>query len=309
MIIAMGTFQPGLAFHDVTMDFAANGRRVRALASVRFDVEAGQFVSIVGPTGCGKTTLLRLAAGLFQPTAGSVFLDRRAIEGPSRKVALVFQRPVLLPWRTVGQNLSFPCELVGLPLPKRQTRIEELLDVAELRQYRDAYPREISGGMQQIVSLCMALMLDPDLLLMDEPFSALDAMTKEQIWGSFLDLWSTYHKTVLFVTHSIPEAVFLSDVVIIMSDRPGSVIELMPIPLSRPRQLHQMEDPSFLMLTSKIRRALQKGRKSDEVLSLVDASLSSTVSRNAAAEFTELSSRPAEGETQQLAVLRQERRF
>jgi NitT/TauT family transport system ATP-binding protein len=248
-----------VAVRALSKTYPGDGPAIAALCDIELEIKREEFVAIVGPTGCGKTTLLRIVAGLIPPTGGMVEIGGRPVRGPNRRVGLVLQRPALLPWRTVCQNLSLPAELVGARRADSDARIQALLEATGLDLYRHVYPRELSVGMQQIVSFCVALTLDPEVLLMDEPFSALDALTRERLGETLLDLWTSYRKTVLFVTHSIPEAVFLSDRVVVLSPRPGRVIESVPVSLPRPRSLALIERPEFLELTTRVRRSLSDG--------------------------------------------------
>jgi NitT/TauT family transport system ATP-binding protein len=213
------------------------GSSVAALRDVTVDVEKDQFVTLVGPSGCGKSTLLKLIAGVMAPTVGEIKLNGQRLERPSRRVGMVFQRPVLLPWRSVLDNILFPIEMLGWPVSKYRDTAVHLINLVGLRGFESALPSELSGGMQQRVSICRALVYDPEVLLMDEPFGALDAMTREDLGVELLRIWTERRKTVLFVTHSISEAVLLADRVIVMAPRPGRVILDLPISLSRPRGL------------------------------------------------------------------------
>src|SRR3954451_24656070 len=219
------------------MIYQAASGPVEALADISLAVGAGEFVSLVGPSGCGKSTLLRIVAGLRPATVGTVTVGGRTVTQPIADVGMVFQAPVLLKWRTILDNVLLPAELAGKEKRAYWARAQELLEMAELHGFADKLPRELSGGMQQRASLCRALLLDPPLLLMDEPFGALDAMTRDDMNQELLRIWgenSDTRKTIIFVTHSIPEAVFLADRVIVMSPRPGRVAEITTIGLPRP---------------------------------------------------------------------------
>jgi len=235
------------------------GPPVFALDDVTFSVGAGEFLTVVGPSGCGKSTLLRLVGGLIACTRGEVLRDGSPVAGPSREVGIVFQHPTLLPWRTVWQNVLLPLEVAGPPTEADARRARALLDTAGLGGFERMYPHELSGGMQQRVAICRALVARPHVLLMDEPFGALDAMTREQMNIELLRIWREYRTTVLFVTHSIPEAVFLSERVLVLTPRPGRVARLLEVDLPRPRTLGMMASPRFAELTGAVRASLGQG--------------------------------------------------
>jgi len=232
------------------------GSRIRALADVTLDVAAGEFLTIVGPSGCGKTTLLRVLGGLLSASSGSVELLGRRITGPSRNVGMVFQDPVLLPWRTVLENVMLPVAVLRLDRPTHHRRALDLLGLVGLTGFEDKYPHELSGGMRQRVSLARALVHDPALLLMDEPFGALDAMTREAMNLELQRIWRESGKTIAFITHSIPEAAFLGDRVVVMSPRPGRIVDVVPVDLERPRDLDMLGSDAFGSYTRKIRHLL-----------------------------------------------------
>jgi len=232
------------------------GSRIRALADVTLDVADGEFVTIVGPSGCGKTTLLRILGGLLSGSSGSVELLGRRVTGPSRNVGMVFQDPVLLPWRTVLENVLLPVVVLRLDRQTYRQRALDLLGLVGLAGFEDKYPHELSGGMRQRVSLARALVHDPALLLMDEPFGALDAMTREAMNLELQRIWRESGKTVAFITHSIPEAVFLGDRVVVMSSRPGRIVDVVTVDLERPRDLDMMGSDAFGTYTRKIRQLL-----------------------------------------------------
>jgi NitT/TauT family transport system ATP-binding protein len=208
-----------------------------ALQGVCTSIEENEFVTIVGPSGCGKSTLLKLIAGVIPPTSGRILFRGRLLQGPTSEIGMVFQAPVLMPWRTVIDNVLFPIEMLGRPAAEFRAEAQRLLDLVGLTGFEKAYPRELSGGMQQRVSICRALIYDPPLLLMDEPFGALDAMTREELGMQLLRVWHERKKTVVFVTHSIPEAVLLADRVIVMAPRPGRVVRELVVELPRPRSI------------------------------------------------------------------------
>jgi NitT/TauT family transport system ATP-binding protein len=236
-----------------------SGAEVVALTSVSFAVAPGEFVSILGPTGCGKSTLLKIVAGLEGYEAGRADLGGRQIQGPNRTIGMVFQSALLLPWRTALQNVILPAEVQGLNVPEAREKAKDLLKRVGLDGFDDKYPSELSGGMQQRVAIARALVTDPTLLLMDEPFGALDAITREAMTFDLQSIWYETKKTAVFVTHSIEEAVFLSDRVVVMSRRPGSVKEIVPINLERPRTLDTMARPEFAELERSLRVLLDIG--------------------------------------------------
>jgi NitT/TauT family transport system ATP-binding protein len=223
-------------------------------------VAENEFVTIVGPSGCGKSTLLKLVAGVLNPTRGRIVFRGRPLAGPTREVGMVFQSPVLMPWRTVLDNVLFPIEMLRLPVARYRDEARRLIELAGLAGFERAYPRELSGGMQQRVSICRALVYDPPLLLMDEPFGALDAMTREEMGMALLEIWQGRRKTVVFVTHSIPEAVLLADRVVVMTPRPGRVVAVTPIDLPRPRTLDMEFSPEFNEHAAAIRARIAPGR-------------------------------------------------
>ena len=229
------------------------GEDVRALAEVTLAIAPGEFVCIVGASGCGKSTLLRLVAGLVPPTTGSVAIGGRPVTGPRRDVGMVFQDPVLFPWRTVLRNVLVPAEVIGLERREAARRAAALLDLVGLHGFTDTYPGELSGGMRQRAAIARALMHEPAILLMDEPFGALDAMTREAMNQELLRIWQGSRKTVLLVTHSIDEAVFLADRVVVMSPRPGSVRETLAVEVARPRTSRTRLDPAFLACVGAVR--------------------------------------------------------
>jgi NitT/TauT family transport system ATP-binding protein len=245
---------PLIAVSNLEKTYRTKGRTlVRALAGVTLDVADGEFVTIVGQSGCGKTTFLKILAGLLSRSAGRVQLRGRPVDGPSRDIGIVFQDPVLLPWRTVIDNVLLPAQVLGLDRTASRRRALALIDLVGLGSFEDKYPHELSGGMRQRVALARALVHDPSLLLMDEPFGALDAMTREFMNLELLRIWREARKTVVFITHSIPEAVFLADRVVVMSARPGRIAEIVTVDLPRPRDLDMMASDEFGVYTRKIR--------------------------------------------------------
>jgi NitT/TauT family transport system ATP-binding protein len=247
-----------LAIRDLDVVYASSRGPVRALQQLSFDVAAGAFISVLGPSGCGKSTLLKLAAGLLRPTGGSIALSGRPITGPRREVGIVFQQPTLLPWKTVLDNVLVPIRAMGGDPRAARARALELLQMVKLDKFAGHYPHELSGGMQQRVGIVRALVHDPELLLMDEPFAALDAMTRESMMMELQRIWATTGKSVLFITHSIPEAVFLSDKVVVLSPRPGRVVQTLEIDLPRPRTLQTMASPRFAELSNELREVFAR---------------------------------------------------
>lgn len=227
-----------------------------ALEDVSLAATRGEFISIVGASGCGKTTLLRILGGLLMPTHGQVCGEETPIAGPQPHVGFVFQRANLIPWRTVLGNVILPLELAGTPLAEAQARARALIELVGLRGYELMYPRQLSGGMQQRVVLARALVHHPSLLLLDEPFGALDALTRERMNLELLRVWSVERPTVIMVTHSIAEAVFLSDRVLVMQGPPGRIADEVAIDLPRPRALALMADERFAALAGRVRQAI-----------------------------------------------------
>lgn len=249
---------PIIDARHVSMVYTANaGRDVLALDDISFSVRDGEFVCLVGPSGCGKSTLLKILAGLLPHTKGVITRSNRELAGPGPDVGMVFQAPVLLPWRTVMENALLPIEFRRLKMADYRARAQELLDLVGLGDFKDRYPQELSGGMQQRASIVRALVQDPPILLMDEPFGALDALTREQMNVELLRIWQRHRKTVMFVTHSIAESVFLADRVFVMTPRPGRVAEIIDIDLPRPRELSVINTERFGRYASRIRELLQ----------------------------------------------------
>ncbi|MFL9824904.1 ABC transporter ATP-binding protein [Rhodoplanes sp. SY1] len=249
---------PVISFKRLGQVFeTAAGRAVTALDGVSFDIGRHEFVAVLGPSGCGKSTLLRLIAGLIAPTRGSVEIYGMPVTEPRDEIGIVFQRPTLLPWFDVLGNVTFPMRhKYGRVGEAERTRARELLALVDLADFADKRIDELSGGMQQRVAIARALLLDPDILLMDEPFSALDALTRDEMSFELLRIWSERPKTVLFITHSIPEAVLLADRIVVMTPRPGRVREILDVPLPRPRSLATLTDPTFHALADHIRGTL-----------------------------------------------------
>ncbi len=230
---------------------------LEAIRNVSLDVTGNEFVSILGPSGCGKSTLLMMVAGVVDKTAGEISINEIPVVGPRPDIGVVFQQPVLLPWRTVLDNVLFPVELLREPRAKYIERAMQLLAMAKIEDFAGHLPRQLSGGMRQRVSICRALIRDPGILLMDEPFSALDAITRDEMGVELSRIWQANRKTVLFVTHSIREAAFLSDRVIVMSRRPATVVAKVNIDLARPRHIALMESEPFNSYVRRLRKAIE----------------------------------------------------
>jgi len=231
-----------------------DGNKINALHDINLDVRASELISIVGPSGCGKTTLLKILAGILTRSAGEVVMQGRSLTGPSRELGVVFQAPVLLPWRTVLQNVMVPIEIQKRDRAAFEARARQLIAMVGLSGFEGKYPSELSGGMQQRVGICRALVHDPSFLLMDEPFGALDAMTRESMNDELQRIWSESRKTILLVTHSIPEAVYLADRVVVMTPRPGRIVDVIPVDLPRPRSLAMQNTAEFGRFVAGIRR-------------------------------------------------------
>jgi NitT/TauT family transport system ATP-binding protein len=234
---------------------------VTALQDIDLEIGKGEFVSLIGPSGCGKSTLLRIVGDITEPSAGDVVVNGKPARRArlDRDYGIVFQSPVLYDWRTVAKNIALPLEMLGWERARRARRVKEMLDLVELTGFEGYYPWQLSGGMQQRVSIARAFSFSPALLLMDEPFGALDEMTRERLNMELLSIWAETHSTVVFVTHSISEAVFLSTRVVVMSARPGRIITVVPIDLPQPRTAGTREEPRFFELVTEVREALHAG--------------------------------------------------
>jgi NitT/TauT family transport system ATP-binding protein len=259
-----------VSLREVAKTFPRGG--VTALEDIRLDVERGEFVSLIGPSGCGKSTLLRVIGDLVQPSWGDVFVNGKSARQAriDRDYGIVFQAAVLYDWRTVAKNIALPLELMGWGRTKRARRVQEMLELVELTGFERHHPWQLSGGMQQRVSIARALSFSPALLLMDEPFGALDEMTRERLNMELLHIWRETGSTVIFVTHSISEAVFLSTRVVVMSARPGRIAGLVPIDLDQPRTADTREDPRFFELVTEVREQLH-GAGADAVVEELEA--------------------------------------
>jgi NitT/TauT family transport system ATP-binding protein len=232
-----------------------------ALAGIDLEIRRGEFASLIGPSGCGKSTLLRLIGDLTRPTAGRVDVNDKPAHAArlGREYGMVFQAPVLFDWRTIEENVRLPLELLGMGRTERDARVREMLALVELGDFARHHPYQLSGGMQQRVAIARALALQPTILLMDEPFGALDEMTRERMNSEVLRIWEQTGTTVVFVTHSIPEAVFLSSRVVVMSARPGRITRLVDVDLPRPRNDLTREEPRYFELVTEVREALRAG--------------------------------------------------
>jgi NitT/TauT family transport system ATP-binding protein len=239
--------------------YASKGGRVTALAQVNLTIRQNEFITLVGPSGCGKSTLLKLIGGLIGPSRGRLLHDGVAVTRPPRDVGIVFQQAVLLEWRSVLDNVLLPAEILGLDKTKARARAMHLLNLVGLAGFERRSPRELSGGMQQRVSICRALIHNPSVLLMDEPFAALDAMTREELGFELMRIWDTDKKTVVFVTHNITEAILLADRVAAMSPRPGQIAKIVDIALPRPRTVDMEFSPQFKSYSDQIRAVIYHG--------------------------------------------------
>ncbi|MCC6195658.1 MAG: ABC transporter ATP-binding protein [Burkholderiales bacterium] len=238
-----------------------SGDTVTALDALDFRIAADEFVTLLGPSGCGKSTVLKLIAGVIRPSSGRILFNGTPLAKPSRDIGMVFQRPILVPWRSVLDNILFPIEMLGWPVRKHIDEAKRLIELVGLRGFERARPDELSGGMQQRVSICRALAYDPQVLLMDEPFAALDAMTREELGIELLKIWTQRRKTVVFVTHSIVEAVLLADRVIVLTSRPGRIVKEIEIGLPRPRTLDMEFSGEFKEHVEEIRALFESDRR------------------------------------------------
>jgi NitT/TauT family transport system ATP-binding protein len=255
----MSTPATVVSLRSVSKEFGRG--HVQALTAVDLDIQPGEFVSLIGPSGCGKSTLLRIVGDLIQPSGGEVVVNGKSAHQArlDRDYGIVFQDAVLFDWRTVEKNIGLPLEMMGWDRRRRAERVRELVDLVELKGFEGHHPWQLSGGMQQRVSIARALSFGPALLLMDEPFGALDEMTRERLNLELLRIWEQSGSTVIFVTHSIAEAVFLSTRVVVMSARPGRIVGVVDVDLPQPRSAETREEPRFAELVRDVRRLLRKG--------------------------------------------------
>jgi NitT/TauT family transport system ATP-binding protein len=254
----MSELRPVVSIANVTKTFPAGN--VTALQDIDLDIVPGEFVSLIGPSGCGKSTLLRVIGDLVQPSSGTVTVNGKTARQArnDRDYGIVFQDSVLFEWRTVAKNIALPLEMLGWDKERRRDRVAEMMELVELKGFGDHYPWQLSGGMQQRASIARAFAFEPALLLMDEPFGALDEMTRERLNLELLSLYQRLKSTVVFVTHSISEAVFLSTRVVVMSPRPGRIAGTIPVDLPFPRTVETREDPRFFELVTEVRELLRK---------------------------------------------------
>lgn len=257
---------PIISIQNLTKRFqGSDSGSVLALDNINLDIQHGEFISLIGPSGCGKSTLLRVIADLIQPTSGTVLVNNKPAPQArkDRDYGMVFQSATLYDWRTILKNVQLPLEIMNYPKPERDRRAREMLKLVELSDFEDKFPWQLSGGMQQRVSIARALSFEPKILLMDEPFGALDEMTRERMNNELLRIWKSIEgMTVIFVTHSIAEAVYLSTKVVVLSPRPGRLSEIIDIPLPQPRSSATREMDDFFHLSTRVRNALRFGVES-----------------------------------------------
>lgn len=242
-----------LSIKDLSVVYQTRRGTTHAIDRLNVNVGKGEFVAVLGPSGCGKSTLLQIISGLLRPSSGSASLGGRDITSPRHDVGVVFQTPTLLPWKSIFNNVMMPISALRLPQEQYRQRARELLELVGLDAFSHHYPRELSGGMQQRVSIARGLIHDPEVLLMDEPFAALDAMTREEMSVELQSLWLKANKSIMFITHSIPEAVFLADRVVVLSSRPARVQEIVDVALPRPRSIDVMGDSRFIEIATHLR--------------------------------------------------------
>jgi NitT/TauT family transport system ATP-binding protein len=257
MVSFMVTNNAFMLIKDLRKEYITrSGEKVLALEGTNLSITENEFITVVGRSGCGKSTLLKLIAGILPPTRGEISIKGMVVNEPRKDVGMVFQNPVLLPWRNVWENILFPIEIMRLPSEQYREKAKKLIDLVGLSGFENKVPRELSGGMQQRVSICRSLIHDPNILLMDEPFGALDAMTRDELGLELTRIWQQERKTVIFVTHSIPEAVFLGDRVVVMSPRPGRVVKIVPVNLRRPRSIDMEFTDQFKNYVLEIRGSI-----------------------------------------------------
>ena len=252
---------PKISAKSVDLTFSTNDGPVDALKDVNLHINEGDFVSFIGPSGCGKTTFLRVLADLERPTGGTVEINGVSpkIARESRAYGYVFQAPGLYPWRSIGKNIKLPLEIIGLSKHEQRERVKRVLKLVDLQDFENKFPWQLSGGMQQRASIARALAFDADILLMDEPFGALDEIVRDHLNEQLLDLWKTTSKTICFVTHSIPEAVYLSTKIVVMSPRPGRIIDVIESTLPNERPLDIRDSSEFISISQRVREGLRSG--------------------------------------------------
>ncbi len=248
-------------FHSKNGNTGTNGC-VEALGGINLEIRTGEFLAIVGPSGCGKSTFLEILGGLIKPSCGSIYIDGKAVSGPNHDRGIVFQGYALFPWRNVTENIAYGLEEKGVPKKTRNEICRKYISLVGLSGFENHYPYQLSGGMKQRVAIARALAYDPDILLMDEPFAALDAQTRDTLQGEVLRIWEETRKTVLFVTHNIEEAVFLADRIAVMSVRPGIIKRIIDIPLSRPRFEEFRTSQDFIKLRQEVGSIVREEAKS-----------------------------------------------
>ncbi|WP_296765137.1 ABC transporter ATP-binding protein [Sediminimonas sp.] len=260
------TTSPVISAKDLSLTFHTDDGPIHALQDITLDIEKGDFVSFIGPSGCGKTTFLRVMADLEQPTGGEITVNGVSPEEArkARAYGYVFQAAGLYPWRTIGGNIRLPLEIMGFDRAAQDERVKRVLELVELDGFEKKYPWQLSGGMQQRASIARALAFDADILLMDEPFGALDEIVRDHLNEQLLKLWKRTEKTIAFVTHSIPEAVYLSTRIVVMSPRPGRISEVIESPLPKERPLDIRDTPEFLDVAHRVREGLRAGHAYDE---------------------------------------------
>ncbi len=261
----MSDTNPVISARGLDLTFQTNDGPVHALKGVDLEIKPGEFVSFIGPSGCGKTTFLRVMADLEQPTGGEITVNGMSPEEArrSRAYGYVFQAAGLYPWRTIGGNIRLPLEIMGIPRDEQAERVARVLELVELSGFEKKFPWQLSGGMQQRASIARALSFDADILLMDEPFGALDEIVRDHLNEQLLKLWERTGKTIGFVTHSIPEAVYLSTKIVVMSPRPGRITDVIDSPLPRERPLDIRDTPEFLEIAHRVREGLRAGHGDD----------------------------------------------
>ncbi|PTX55518.1 NitT/TauT family transport system ATP-binding protein [Litoreibacter ponti] len=263
--MALDTTAPVISAQNLDLVFQTADAPVHALSDVSLDIAPGEFVSFIGPSGCGKTTFLRCVAGLEQPTGGTLTVNGMTPEEArqARAYGYVFQAAGLYPWRTISGNIKLPLEIMGYSKADQQARVSSVLELVDLSEFGAKYPWQLSGGMQQRASIARALAFDADILLMDEPFGALDEIVRDHLNEQLLALWARTGKTIGFVTHSIPEAVYLSTKIVVMSPRPGRITDVIDSPLQKDRPLEIRETPKFLEIAHRVREGLRAGHLDD----------------------------------------------